>query len=201
MLSAIPDHPAAVSRYDERLAAPVRWWIWGVLFIASLWVAIIVAVPGPIAFLVAAIAIALLAAALLSYGGARVTVDDTHLQAGKARVPRHLVGPATALDAAATHRALGVDADARAYLLTRPYLAQTVRVAINDPADPTPYWLIGTRHPAQLVAALAASADRAGSPAAADSYDDRDVPGAAAGAPAEVVRGVGEEGNADGIGF
>jgi hypothetical protein len=41
----------------------------------------------------------------------------------------------------------GRDADARAYLLLRPYLKRAVRVEITDPADPTPYWLVSTRHP------------------------------------------------------
>ena len=36
----------------------------------------------------------------------------------------------------------GVDADARAYLLLRPYLKRAVQVDLADPADPTPYWLL-----------------------------------------------------------
>ena len=36
----------------------------------------------------------------------------------------------------------GPDADARAYLLLRPYLKRAVRVEITDPADPAPYWLV-----------------------------------------------------------
>ena len=47
----------------------------------------------------------------------------------------------------------GVDADARAFLLLRPYLKRAVQVEIADPADPTPYWLVRTRHPDELAAA------------------------------------------------
>ena len=54
------------------------------------------------------------------------------------------------LDADATRRAAGVDADARAFLLLRPYLKRSVRVEITDPADPAPYWLVSTRHPDEL---------------------------------------------------
>ena len=53
-----------------------------------------------------------------------------------------------------THRLAGRDADARAYLLLRPYLRRAVRIAIDDPADPTPYWLVSTRRPTRLAAAL-----------------------------------------------
>jgi len=56
-----------------------------------------------------------------------------------------------------------VDADARAFLLLRPYLRRAVMVPVQDPADPTPYWLVSTRQPERLVRALvAASGDSPG---------------------------------------
>ncbi len=62
--------------------------------------------------------------------------------------------PPRALDADATRRLAGVEADARAYLLLRPYLKRAVRVDVTDPADPAPYWLLSTRQPDELAAAL-----------------------------------------------
>ena len=62
----------------------------------------------------------------------------------------------TALDADGVRRQAGVEADARAYLLLRPYLKRGVRVDIADPADPTPYWLVSSRRPDALVSALEA---------------------------------------------
>ncbi|HNI70134.1 MAG TPA: DUF3093 family protein [Marmoricola sp.] len=67
------------------------------------------------------------------------------------------LGEIVALDKEATRELLGVGADARAYLLTRPYLKRSVRVEITDPADPTPYWVIGTRRPAELASAINAA--------------------------------------------
>ena len=58
------------------------------------------------------------------------------------------------LDADRTRRVSGPEADARAYLLLRPYLRQSVRVEITDPADPAPYWLVSSRHPRALASAL-----------------------------------------------
>ena len=60
----------------------------------------------------------------------------------------------TALDADGVRRQAGVDADARAFLLLRPYLKRGVRIDITDPADPAPYWLVGSRRPEELVEAL-----------------------------------------------
>jgi hypothetical protein len=76
------------------------------------------------------------------------------LHAGRAHIALDLVGAAEPLDADATRRVHGVDADARAYLVTRPYLKRSVRIDVTDPADPTPYWLVSTRRPEALAAAV-----------------------------------------------
>ena len=55
-------------------------------------------------------------------GSAVLVVADGELRAGRAHIETRLLGPAEALDAAETRRVHGVDADARAFLLTRPYL-------------------------------------------------------------------------------
>jgi hypothetical protein len=97
---------------------------------------------------------------LLTFGGfawlgsARVEVRDGVLYAGPAHISLSLLGEATALDAEETRRVHGVDADARAFLCTRPYLKRSVQVLVADPEDRTPYWLISTRHPGRLVSAL-----------------------------------------------
>jgi hypothetical protein len=51
-----------------------------------------------------------------------------------------------------------VDADARAYLLLRPYVKQSVQVPVEDPADPTPYWMLSTRRPHDLATAITEAA-------------------------------------------
>ena len=91
---------------------------------------------------------------------AQVAVDGRTLHAGRAHIDLEHVGAATALDADGVRRQAGVDADARAYLLLRPYLKRGVRVDITDPADPTPYWLISCRRPDALVSALEAARTR-----------------------------------------
>lgn len=143
--------------YTERLFVPLRWWVQTTMLLASLWLAFVVATPLWVANLaVGGLAVVVLVLLLL-LGGVRVGVDDGHLLAGPARIPVHLLGEAEALDAAGTRRVHGVDADARAFLLTRPYLKRSVRVAVLDPEDPAPYWLVSTRHPDRLVAALDAA--------------------------------------------
>jgi len=142
--------------YDERLAVPLRWWVQGTMLVASLWLAVVVALPGAAAWLVTAVALLVLAAVLLSVGSARLTVRDGVFRAGRARIAGAHLGHATALDPESTRRLAGVEADARAFLLLRPYLKRAVRVEITDPDDPAPYWLVSTRQPDRLVRALTA---------------------------------------------
>ncbi|HEY0890692.1 MAG TPA: DUF3093 domain-containing protein [Nocardioides sp.] len=140
--------------YDERLSVPLRWWVQGVMFVATVWLAMVVAMPGSWAWSLTAAILALLALAFVAYGSARIVIADGRLQAGRARIDAAYLGRAEPLDPEATRRTAGVDADARAYLLLRPYLKRAVRIEIVDPADPTPYWLVSTRHPDGLAAAL-----------------------------------------------
>lgn len=140
--------------YAERLGVPLRWWVQGTMFVATLWLAVVVAVPGLAAWITTAIAMALLAAGFWSYGSARVTIVGDTFRAGRAHIAAEHLGAARALDPEETRRTAGMHADARAYLLLRPYLKRAVRVEITDPADPTPYWLVSTRRPDELARAL-----------------------------------------------
>jgi len=80
------------------------------------------------------------------------------LRAGRAAIPTSLLGPVTVLDRAGMTRELGPALDARAYVCLRAWARTGVRVELVDPADPTPYWLVSTRRPAELAAALTAAA-------------------------------------------
>jgi hypothetical protein len=129
------------------------------MLVATLWLALVVAVPAPVAWVATGIALALLATLLVSYGSARVSVEAGWFRAGRARIEAAHLGTVAALDAQETRRVAGAEADARAYLLLRPYLKRAVRVEITDPADPAPYWLVSSRHPDELARAVRALTD------------------------------------------
>lgn len=147
---------AAADSYSERLAVPVSWWLMGTGLVISVGWAFYVATPLVATLVATAVAAALVCAGLQRYGDARVSTDPDGFVAGRALLPYRYVGAVETLDAAATHRVLGVDADARAYLLVRSYCRGAVKVTVNDAADPAPYWLVSTRSPATLAASLAA---------------------------------------------
>lgn len=143
--------------YDERLHVPLRWWVQATMLVASLWLAFIVALDPAIAWVASGLLMAGTVALLVSYGSARIRVEDGELVAGRARIPVHLLTDPTPLDPEAARLLAGRDANAHAYLLLRPYLKRAVRVTVNDPADPTPYWLVSTRRPDELAGALASA--------------------------------------------
>jgi len=74
-----------------------------------------------------------------------VTADT--LRVGRARIPRSLVGQVRGYDGEDATQQRGPSLDARAFLCIRGWVKPVIRIAITDPNDPTPYWLVSTRRP------------------------------------------------------
>jgi len=85
-----------------------------------------------------------------------IEVEDGVLRAGRARISVNHIATATSHrgDDATAER--GVRLDARAHLVIRGWADPVVKVTIDDPSDPVPYWLISTRRPEELVTAIEA---------------------------------------------
>jgi hypothetical protein len=158
---------AARARYTERLWAPVSWWVVVLVLIGTL--ALALGVPlGPVAGVLTMAAGTVVATWLLVRAAALVQVRGGVLVAGRARLPVSFVASVTALDERAARALRGPGADARAYLLLRPWVATAVRVDLADPDDPTPYWYVASRRPAQLASALTAATGAADASAPRD---------------------------------
>lgn len=140
--------------YRERLRVPVRWWAQGMLLVATFWLALVVAVPEPLAWTVMGLLTLILVGLLRTYGSATIVVDDEWLRAGRAHVQRRFLGTVQPLDAREMRSLAGPESNARAFLLLRPYIGTGVRIAIDDPDDQTPYWLVSSRRASVLAAAL-----------------------------------------------
>ncbi|QHC58962.1 DUF3093 domain-containing protein [Rathayibacter sp. VKM Ac-2760] len=109
--------------------------------------------------------------ALVLYGGTVATllatsptieVADGELRAGRAHIPLELVGTPTAFAGEKAFAQRGPRLDARAFLVIRGWVRDVVRVPIDDPADPTPYWLLSSRRPNDVVAAIREGSRRRG---------------------------------------
>ena len=141
------------ARYREALTP--SWWVWLIASMFPLMIGIAYAAPfGPaFGWLAGVVAAALTIGGLLA-STPRLEVADGELRAGRAHIDVKFLGPATALDQKAASRIRSRDADPRAWMVLRGWLPQAVRVELDDPADPTPYWFLSTRHPIDLAAAI-----------------------------------------------
>ena len=139
-------------RYRERLWP--AWWVFlatALVIPASLLVFIPISVlAGYIcaAALYVAIVVVLLATAPV------IEIDDGMLRVGKARIERSYITSATAHTGQDAFAERGPRLDARAWLVLRGWISGVVRIEIDDADDPTPYWLVSSRRPAELAAAL-----------------------------------------------
>ncbi|HVQ87968.1 MAG TPA: DUF3093 domain-containing protein [Actinomycetes bacterium] len=139
--------------YRERLWVP--WWAWPAAesWPLALGIAYGYATNTAVGWAVGvgtgiAVAIALVQAA------AEVSVTKQRLRAGRASIETKFLGKAQPLDRPASKRLRGVEADGRAYSLVRGWVSTAIRVEIDDPRDPTPYWYVSTRQPDALAAAI-----------------------------------------------
>jgi hypothetical protein len=139
--------------FRERLTVPIIWWVLAGLFSLSVLVAV-GAYLGPAWGLGTSIATLLVAAAIFGSAAILISVDEQEIRVGRASIEHAYIATCRALDAEQTERRTGVEADARAHLVLRPYIKTTVEITLDDPEDPVPYWLVSTRHPQRLAAAL-----------------------------------------------
>ncbi len=91
---------------------------------------------------------------LLLYGSPRIAVTDEFFIAGRAKLPIGFVGGAEGFRAEEATLERGQRLDSRAWLLIRGWVSPVVKVDVIDVEDPTPYWLVSTRHPERVVQAL-----------------------------------------------
>lgn len=140
--------------HDERLSAPP--WVWAaVLSVAGVSAAVLHGgATGWRAVVPYAVLLPVAVAGLLWVSRGRVRVADGVLHVPGARIPLDHLGGVTPLTREGTRRVRGPLAEPRAYVVTRGWLAESVRVQVEDPEDDTPYWLVGTRRPQDLAAAL-----------------------------------------------
>lgn len=116
---------------------------------------------GPVAILVGVLVGGGVLLALL-WSQPVISVDAAGLRAGRSFLEAEHLGEIEALDQEATREALGPQLRADAWLVQRPWVRTAVRVGVRDEADTTPYWVVSTRTPSELAAALVACRDAAG---------------------------------------
>lgn len=145
--------------YRERQWVPVYWWILAGLLVAlttaqlannrNIWWLIVPAV------VLTAVAVWV----LVSWSSTTVTVekdaDGTKwLNVRSASLPDDVVSRSLAVPATAKRNAMGRQLDPAAFVVSHGWVHEMVMLVLDDPEDPTPYWLISTRNPEALLEAF-----------------------------------------------
>ncbi len=139
--------------YHERLRVPLAWWLLSLPSALIIGVTVYAGFQGPWPFIIVGGLLGGCAAMLISLGLGSVEVSAGAVRAGGAALPLAAVREVVALDEPQTISLRGPRADPAAHLYSRPYLKESVYLAVDASAG-VPYWLIGTRHPAELAAAV-----------------------------------------------
>ncbi|CAM2973311.1 DUF3093 domain-containing protein [Saccharomonospora xinjiangensis] len=165
-------------RHAERLTVPLWHWLLPLAGAVLLSAQIQYAYPALPSWAPYALLVPVTVAAILTLGRVRVAVeggDEPQLWVGEAHLPLRYVAAVDVVPNAGKRKALGPELDPAAFCVHKPWVRTMVRVHLDDPDDPAPYWLFSTRHPAKLAALLTGDAaprsavDSEGSPESPDT--------------------------------
>lgn len=84
-------------------------------------------------------------------GHSRLEIIGGEVHIRGAHLPLQYVSGAIALDERTLRLVVGREGDPAAFVSIRPWIGPGVQLWLDDPDDPTPYWVVSTRHPQRVV--------------------------------------------------
>jgi hypothetical protein len=154
-------------RYRERLSVPWWWWPPGLGLAGLIALEVNQGVPAVPNWVPFAVLLPVAAVVLLWFGKTEVRVvsadvrsredgdaGETELWVGAAHLPVSVIERSAGVPKSAKSAALGRQLDPAAYVVHRAWVGPMVLLVLDDPDDPTPYWLVSCRHPDKVLKAL-----------------------------------------------
>ena len=92
--------------------------------------------------------------ALLFLRAPKIQVSSRALTVARVTISRDLIGEPIAIGKEDIFAERGPNLDPAAHKVFQGSVKTAVKIPINDPEDPTPYWLVSTRNPNKLVQSL-----------------------------------------------
>ncbi len=146
------------ARYRERLTVPWWWWLPGLGLAALIAAEVAQGVPTLPEWLPYAVLLPVAAVVLVLLGNTQVRVvageGETEMWVGDAHLPASVIARSAEIPRSAKSAALGRQLDPAAYVVHKAWIGPMVLLVLDDPDDPTPYWLVSCRHPDRVLAAL-----------------------------------------------
>jgi hypothetical protein len=155
-----PADQAGDALYRERLRTPI-WWYAVALGVAALlaaefhiskyaltdWIPYSVLLPGALAV-------------VWSIGHSSLEIKGGEVHIRGAHVPMTEISGAIALDPKTLKLVVGREGDPAAFVSIRPWVGPGVQLWLDDPDDPTPYWIVSSRNPQAVVDIVRAQSGR-----------------------------------------
>jgi len=122
------------------------WWFWflalGLDFsiVIALWAGL-----GNIAAILGSIIVAILTLWMYFFTALQIEISIQELRVGRAHIDRKFLGKVTSLDATMMSHHLRAGINPSAFHAVRFWVKTGVKIEINDPRDPTPYWLVSSK--------------------------------------------------------
>jgi hypothetical protein len=142
------------STYRERLHVPVSYWLLSVPTVVTLGAEAYFFVDGFIPPLVIGLLFVIVATILVHWSSATIEVAGAVLRAEGGTLALSDADEVMALDERQAMALRGPQADPAAHIVLRPYLKRAVYIGLADEPGGVPYWLVATRHPEKLAAAI-----------------------------------------------
>lgn len=144
--------------YSERQRVPLTWWAFAAFVTALIYY------TGSMHRATLGIGVAAVCAALTTWAFIKLSsttiavVDhgngDIWLHAGEARIPANAINRSLVIPPTAKQAAMGRQLDPAAYVVHKSWIPTMAMFVVDDPEDPTPYWLVSSKEPQELVEAL-----------------------------------------------
>ena len=161
-MSAGSEHrtdPGATVVYREALRVPLWWYVVAVCIAGLIAAEFHINSINLIDWIAFGVLLPLSVVIVWSLGRGHLEIrtgSDGQLRSGElwvrgAHIPLKEITGAVALNAETLRRVVGREGDPAAYIAIRPWIGSGVQLWLDDPEDPTPYWVVSTRHPQQVV--------------------------------------------------
>ena len=137
--------------YDERLRAPWWWYPVGIFVAGLLGAEFHMADETLTDWLPYAILVPLAILIVWRTGSQRLVISDGEVRVRGAHLPLDAVSGVVRLDERTLRRVVGREGDPAAFVAIRPWVKPGIQLWLDDPDDPTPYWVISSRHPDRVV--------------------------------------------------
>lgn len=139
--------------YSERANWSLALYFFAAMLNLAISFAIWAAYDARASYLTAA-GLAILTLAMAYRSRLQIVVRSGSLHVGVAKLPLEKIQNVTICDQRLMLALRTRDADTSAYLALRFWVKRGLQIFLDDPKDPTPYWLVSTKNPERLAKAL-----------------------------------------------